>query len=73
MFEWFRWFTDFENSKIIALILFFVVFCGIVIYVFTGKQRAKRLESYKNIPFQDERTETDSQSRKVTDNEREED
>ena len=52
--DWFLWFTRFENSKIVALLLFFFTFCGILIYVFTGKKRSKRLESYKYIPFQDD-------------------
>jgi cbb3-type cytochrome oxidase subunit 3 len=38
----------------LALVLFFGAFCGIVIYVFTGKRRARRLESYKYIPLDDE-------------------
>lgn len=50
--DWLMWFTHFENSKILALLLFFFTFCAIVIYVFTGKQRAERLESYKYIPLQ---------------------
>ena len=54
MFDWLMWFTSLENSKIASLLIFFTLFCGIVIYVFTGKKRAKRLESYKHIPFQDE-------------------
>jgi len=54
MFEWLEWFTRMENSKIFALILFFVVFCAILLYVFTGRSRGKRLESYKYIPFDDE-------------------
>ena len=46
-------------------IIFFVVFVGILLYVFTGKKRSKRLESYKNIPFledegSDERKDKDS-------------
>ncbi len=52
--EWFLWFTRFENSKIVALLLFFVAFCGILIYVYTGKARGQRLESYKYMPFDDE-------------------
>jgi cbb3-type cytochrome oxidase subunit 3 len=40
-----------ENTKPLALVIFFVVFVGIVLYVFTGKKRSQRLESYKNIPF----------------------
>ena len=51
MFDWLLWFTSMEHSKPLALVLFFGAFCGILIYVFTGKNRAKRLESYKYIPF----------------------
>jgi len=40
-----------ENTKPLALVIFFVVFVAILLYVFTGKKRSKRLESYKNIPF----------------------
>lgn len=72
MFDWLAWFTHLENSKIFALVLFFLTFCGILFYVFTGKKRTKRLESYKHIPFQDEEeTSPNSHSRKVKDNERE--
>jgi cbb3-type cytochrome oxidase subunit 3 len=73
MFDWLVWFTRMENAKIVALLLFFTTFCGILIYVFTGRKRAKRLESYKYIPFQDDSTKTDTQTRKVTDNERSDD
>jgi cbb3-type cytochrome oxidase subunit 3 len=76
MFEWLQWFTHMENSKPLALVLFLGAFFGILIYVFTGKQRSQRLESYKYIPFTDEtppndhlRSEQRSQSRKVIDNE----
>ncbi|MCB0256970.1 MAG: cbb3-type cytochrome c oxidase subunit 3 [Anaerolineae bacterium] len=77
MFDWLMWFTHMENSKPLALVLFFGAFCGILIYVFTGKRRAKRLESYKYIPLDDDdppRYSTaqagyHSQSRKVMDNE----
>jgi cbb3-type cytochrome oxidase subunit 3 len=54
MFDWLLWFTHLENSKPLALVLFFGAFCGILVYVFTGKNRAKRLESYKHIPFDEE-------------------
>ena len=54
MFDWLLWFTSMEHSKPLALVLFFSAFCGILIYVFTGKKRAKRLESYKYIPFDEE-------------------
>ena len=54
MLDWFSWFTRMENSKPLALVLFFGAFCGIILYVFTGKKRARRLESYKYMPFDDE-------------------
>lgn len=54
MSELLRWIGQFENSKIVALLIFFVTFCAIIIYVFTGKRRKQRLESYKYIPFEDE-------------------
>jgi cbb3-type cytochrome oxidase subunit 3 len=54
MFDWLLWFTSMENSKPLALALFFGAFFAIVIYVFTGKRRTRRLESYKYIPFDDE-------------------
>lgn len=49
-----EWLSAMENTKPLALVIFFVVFVGIVLYVFTGKKRSKRLESYKNIPFLDD-------------------
>jgi cbb3-type cytochrome oxidase subunit 3 len=48
------WFTDLGNSKIAALIIFFITFVGILIYVYTGKERSKRLESYRYVPFLDD-------------------
>jgi len=48
------WMMSFEFSKPVALVLFFSLFLGIVFYVFTGRERSRRLESYKNIPFLDE-------------------
>ncbi len=66
--DWLLWFTHLENSKVFSLLWFMVAFLAIVIYVFTGKKRARRLESYKDIPFQDEAGA--SPSRKVTDDER---
>ena len=54
MFEWLEWFTDMENTKPFALVLFFVTFVLIILYIYTGKKRSQRLESYKNIPFQDD-------------------
>ncbi len=52
--EWMLWFTKFENSKVVALLLFFILFCGILLYIYTGKKRGQRLESYKYIPLQDD-------------------
>ena len=49
-----EWLSNMENTKPLALVIFFVVFVGILIYVFTGKKRSKRLESYKHIPFLDD-------------------
>ena len=54
MAEWIQWLGRFENSKILALLLFFIAFCGILIYVYTGKKRSQRLESYKFIPFDED-------------------
>ena len=50
----FAWLGNMENSKPLALILFFGAFVGIILYVFTGKKRKQRLESYKDIPFMDD-------------------
>jgi cbb3-type cytochrome oxidase subunit 3 len=58
-----RWITDLGNSKIVALLLFFSTYIGILWWVFSSKRRSKRLESYKYIPFQDE--EPNQSERKV--------
>jgi len=49
-----EWLSQMENTKPLALVIFFVVFVGILLYVFTGKKRSKRLESYKHMPFLDD-------------------
>jgi cbb3-type cytochrome oxidase subunit 3 len=49
-----EWLTTMEGSKPVALLIFFITFIGIVVYIFTGKKRKQRLESYKYIPFADE-------------------
>lgn len=54
MWEWLRWFTSMENSKVVALIIFFALFVAILIYVFGQKQRSERLESYKYMPFEED-------------------
>lgn len=48
------WLTDLGNSKVLALLIFFVTFVGIVLYVYTNRQRSERLESYKFLPLQDD-------------------
>ena len=54
MYDILMWFTDLGNSKIAALLIFFPIFIGIILYVYTNKDRSKRLESYKYIPFDDQ-------------------
>lgn len=56
--EWIYWFSRDENTKPLALVIFFIVFCLILIYVFGSKKRGERLESHKDIPFLDEDSET---------------
>ncbi len=51
MIEWLTWFTSMENTKPFVLVLFFITFVGIIMYVYTGRKRSERLESYKNIPL----------------------
>lgn len=65
MTEMLQWLGHLENSKIVALLIFFVAFCGILLYVYTGKQRKERLESYKYIPFADEDNTESDETRKV--------
>jgi len=52
--EWLMWFTRLENSKPLALVIFFVTFCAILFYVYGSKKRGERLESYKNMPLHDD-------------------
>ena len=54
MWDWLEWFTRLENSKVAALLIFFTVFCLILVYVYLNRERSRRLESYKYIPLQDE-------------------
>ena len=47
--------TDLQKGSQLALILFFSVFVGIIIYVFTGgRQRKERFDSYRYLPLDDE-------------------
>lgn len=68
MFDWFEWLTKMENTKPLALVIFFVTFVAIVLYVFTGKKRKDRLESYKDIPFLDDDDRQPKDSEKGKDN-----
>ena len=49
-----EWLTSMEGSKPVALLIFFITFSAIVVYIYTGKKRKQRLESYKYIPFADD-------------------
>ncbi len=64
MFEWLSWFTRMENTKPFVLVLFSITFVLILLYVFTNRNRGKRLESYKNIPFIDEDANGQSKDKK---------
>ena len=50
----FEWFMVMANNKAATLIIFVVTFLAIIIYVYGSKSRSKRLETYRNIPFQDD-------------------
>ena len=65
MSDFLQWIGRLENSKVVALLIFFVTFCAILLYVFTGKKRRERLESYKYIPFADEDKTESADTRKV--------
>lgn len=52
-----EWFTSMENTKPFVLVMFFITFVGIILYVYTGKKRSERLESYKNIPLTEDEDE----------------
>jgi len=52
--EWLVWFSKPENTKPVALIIFLVTFIGILLYVYGNRNRSRRLESYRDIPFLDE-------------------
>jgi cbb3-type cytochrome oxidase subunit 3 len=52
--EFLLWFTKFENTKPLSLVIFSAVFVGVVIYLYGSKQRGEELESFKNIPLHDD-------------------
>jgi len=66
MSEWLKWFTSMENTKPFVLVLFFITFVGIILYVYTGKKRSERLESYKNIPLTDDESESSTHPEEET-------
>jgi cbb3-type cytochrome oxidase subunit 3 len=65
MLDLWYWIADLSNSKIVALLLFSTTFVGILVYVFTGRKRTERLESYRYMPFQDDE---DRQPNRVDEN-----
>ena len=69
MFDWLSWFTHMENTKPFVLVIFSITFVLILVYVFSNKDRSKRFESYKNIPFQENETSEnkDGQSKDIKD------
>lgn len=58
-----EWLTTMEGSKPVALLIFFITFIAIVVYIFTGKKRKQRLESYKYIPFADDESKSEPEER----------
>lgn len=42
------------NGRLILLIALIVASVAIVIYLFGNRKRGQRIESYRNIPFEDE-------------------
>lgn len=54
MREFLEWFTHMEHTKPLSLVLLFVTFVGIVVYVYSNRNRGKRLENYKYIPLDDD-------------------
>jgi len=67
MFDWLNWFTDMQNTKPLALVMFFICFVGIIGYVYLGKNRSKRFEAYRYIPLDDGQSEPGSGSRELKD------
>jgi cbb3-type cytochrome oxidase subunit 3 len=61
--EWLMWFSKPENTKPLALIIFFFTFVGIVIYVYGSKKRSEQIESYRHIPFLDDQQDDQGDSK----------
>jgi cbb3-type cytochrome oxidase subunit 3 len=51
---WIYWFSSFDHTKPLALVIMFVTFVAIVFYVYGDRKRGERLENNKNIPFLDD-------------------
>jgi len=43
-----------DHGKTILLVLLMGLFCGVLVFVFGNRKRGQRLESYGEIPFQDD-------------------
>ena len=52
--DWLLWFTKFENTKPLSLVIFFAVLWGVVFFLYGYKKRGAQLESFKSIPLQDD-------------------
>lgn len=50
----FEWLSNMENTKPLALVIFFTSYLAVMWYIFMNKKRSQRLESYKHIPFQED-------------------
>lgn len=57
------WFSKPENTKPLALVIFFVTFVGILLYVYGSKKRGEKLESYRQIPFEDDEDDRESKDK----------
>jgi len=62
MSELFSWLTKMEYTKPFVLVLFFITFVLLIYYVYSNKKRSSRLESYKNIPFDDDDDDSENTS-----------
>lgn len=49
-----EWLLDEGNRKTLALVIFFLTFCGIIIYVYGSRRRGEQIESYKHVLFLDD-------------------
>lgn len=52
--DWFMWFTRFEHTQPLVLVILVVLFVGISYYVYGSSARGKRIESHKNMIFSDD-------------------